>query len=52
MTTVIAVLALCIAIFDLLVHIGVIIIKPRKDKFKEFRDPTTGLLKGTRQVNK
>lgn len=44
---IIALAALFLAVFNLLIHLNVIIVrKAEKDKYKEFRDPVTGLLRG------
>jgi len=47
MELIIATIAMCLSVFNLLVVIGVITVKKAgKDKYKDFRDPTTGLLRG------
>ncbi|MBW2003011.1 MAG: hypothetical protein JRI72_00140 [Deltaproteobacteria bacterium] len=45
MELIISTISICLSVFNLLVVTGVIIVKkPAKDKYKEFRDPVTGLL--------
>jgi hypothetical protein len=50
MELIISTIAICLSTFVLLVQLDIIRIKkepePKKDKFKDFRDPVTGLLRG------
>ena len=46
MELIISTIAICLSVFVLLVQLDIIRIKKPIDKFKDFRDPETGLLKG------
>lgn len=47
MELIISTIAICLSTFVLLVQLDIIRIKKtQKDKFKDFRDPMTGLLRG------
>ena len=49
MELIISTIAICLSTFVLLVQLDIIRIKKQVDKFKDFRDPQTGLLKGRPQ---